>query len=132
MPAAVVPLLLVVLCASTTLRLGTAACAVGQYDSGGGVCVNCAPGQYGAMTGPSPGCFPCIAPTPFSNPGQTTCYGGCPDPSWTTVWLDVGGVEGAHSCLKLIYGGLTWDAAKTGCETLGSGVHLLTTAQVGS
>ncbi len=45
-------------------------------------------------------------------------------------WLDAGGVEGNNSCV--LYNGtqVTADVAKAYCASLGSGVHMLTSAQV--
>lgn len=111
--------------------LVAAVCTLGQYDSGGGVCVACPAGQFGTMSGANPVCSPCTAPTPFSNAGETSCYGGCPDLTWTP-WVDAAGVEGAHSCVKVLtgLGGYDWTQAQAACTGVGAGVHLLSARQV--
>lgn len=126
--APAVAVAVVALCLASQWHLCAAVCPLGRYDPGTGVCQDCSPGQYGALSGVVPSCLPCTPPSPFSNAGQTSCYGGCPDLTWTT-WVDVAGVEGAHSCVKLVSGSLSWAQAQASCSSLGTGVHLLSAKQ---
>jgi hypothetical protein len=100
------------------------ACPAGSTN---GSAAMCAAGQYSPSGASS--CTQCPSPTPFSSPGSGSCFAACPDATWT-AWLDVGGVEGAHSCFKPIASASTWTAANASCVALGGGSHLLTSRQV--
>jgi hypothetical protein len=100
------------------------ACPAGSTNA---TAVMCAAGQYSSSGASS--CTQCPTSEPFSSPGSGSCYAACPDATWT-AWLDVAGVEGAHSCFKPIASASTWTAANATCVTLGSGSHLLTSRQV--
>jgi hypothetical protein len=139
----------VLLTLSTLATPCLAACTAGSYFNST-ACVPCPAGRYGATTtlttalcsGPCPvgtfsidasaACTRCPASTPFSSPGGGSCYAACPDATWAP-WLDVAGVEGAHSCLKRFSSSmLSFDAAQANCSAIGSTgrIHLLTSRQV--
>jgi hypothetical protein len=99
-------------------------CPLGSVNA---TAVICGVGQY-SLAGSS-SCTQCPSSTPFSSPGSGGCYAACPDATWT-AWLDSAGVEGAHSCFKLVSAGLSWTAASAACKNLGGGSHLLTSRQV--
>ena len=102
-------------------------CPAGATNS---TAVLCGAGQYSASGAGS--CTQCPTSAPFSSAGSGTCYAACPDATWTP-WLDVAGVEGAHSCLKRFSSSLlSFDAALANCSAIGSTgrIHLLTSRQV--
>jgi hypothetical protein len=137
----------------STAGVGTAsctgACAAGFFCLAGstnGTAVPCAPGFY--STGAAGACTPCPATTPYSLLGANStaacvsCASGCEAgtygayvcpgafPDWT-VWFDTAGVEGTHSCLRFVAGALSWSNSNARCAAMGTGVHLVTSRQVG-
>lgn len=117
-------------------------CPTGSTSPNG---VLCPPGTYSISNATA--CTACPSSTPYSRAGSTSsaacvqctstnCTNGllgaypCPDASWT-AWVNVGGVEASHSCIKAFPIALNWSVANATCAGLGPGYHLLTTRQVG-
>jgi hypothetical protein len=103
------------------------ACPAGSSNS---TAVLCGAGQY-SVSG-SGSCTSCPASAPFASAGSVgsgSCYTACPDATWT-AWVDVAGVEGAHSCFKRVAANVAWSTANASCMSLGGGSHLLTSRQV--
>jgi hypothetical protein len=111
-------------CSGNCSTAAGSACLAGSTSATGTLCPV---GQYSPSGASS--CTLCPSPTPFSSPGSGSCFAACPDATWTP-WVDVGGVEGAHSCFKRFSDGLSWTAASEACVALGGGSHLLTSRQV--
>jgi hypothetical protein len=123
-------------------------CSAGYYcptGSSSATAVLCPPGAYCPAGAGSP--TVCPATAPYSGAGivaaancnsctSGSCMDGfkgrfsCLDGTWTQ-WVDVGGVEGANACVKPVMISGNWSVSNSTCAALGSGIHLLTSKQVG-
>ena len=127
-------------------------CAVGSYcPAGSAAPLPCPAGTFSsvASVASAASCSLCVSSTPYSPPGSTSaancsaCASGCTsgtygrvlqaapvcsNSSWT-LWQDVQGVEGNHSCLVYLPGPfVAFGAAGNACKS--SGTHLISTKQV--
>jgi hypothetical protein len=127
-------------CSGPCITPGTYCPAASTSPAG----VLCPPGTYSVSNAST--CVSCPSSAPHSPAGSNSsaacvscassnCTGGvfgaypCPDASWT-AWVNVGGVEASHSCIKALPIAVNWTVANATCAGLGPGYHLLTTRQV--
>lgn len=124
-------------------------CVLGSYcPAGSAAPLPCPVGTFSSVVSAAT-CSPCISSAPYSPPGSTSaancsactssCTSGtygrvlqaapvCSKSSWT-LWQDVQGVEGTHSCLVYLPGPFaTFGASGNACKS--SGAHLISTKQV--
>ena len=116
-------------CPAASTSASGVLCPAGTYSvSGATACAACpasAPHSPAGSTS-SAACVACTASTCVN--GEYGAY-PCPDATWT-AWVNVGGVEASHSCIKALPNAVNWTVANATCAGLGPSYHLLTTRQV--
>jgi hypothetical protein len=85
----------------------------------------------------------CPGETPYSRVGSvgdsncSACGSGCEDGGWGmyscvdtrwVAWVDVEGVEGVNSCIRILEGAGSWSDSAEACRN--TSAQLLTSAQV--